>query len=121
MSETEPQLRINLDLEAKDPQVFKVPRKLRLGRRLNLDLLGFSIHRPARVFPYREVPAALIDQGSLRLMVATTTPVENGHIKPYEVLMYDEEDTGVNFTYYNPKTLQVVTFNLPHLMALMKR
>ena len=120
MSEVEPQLGINPDLEAKDPQVMKVPKRLRLERGLSLDLMGFSIHRPAKVFPYQEVLAALIDQDRSRLLVSTTIPVENGHLKPYEALMCDA-DTDINFTYFNPRTLEVTTFNLPHLIALMRR
>lgn len=121
MAENEPHFRTNPDLEVKDLEVFTVPKKLRLEGGLNFNLLGLSVHRPARSFPYHQVPAALIDTNGSRLLISTGKSVVNEDIKPFDVLGYDEADTDINFAYCNPRTLQVVTFNLPHLIALMKR
>lgn len=100
--------------------IYRVPRLLKFERGLRLKLLEFSIHRPGKSFPYRKVPAAFIDEKGSRLIIATGEPVVNEDSKPFDVLQSDGEETNVNFTYINPKTSELVTFNLPHLVALLK-
>ena len=107
MAEAEPKLKIN--------QVIRVPNKLTYGE-VTLRLRALSVYRPSGVFPYIDrLRCIFVDPGRSRLIVASNKITDD----PFESLVLTA-DTDVNFTYLNPKTSELTTFNLPMLLALVR-